>query len=416
MKKKLFTLFFLIILILISQVIINIFVKEKNINYKIGNYNIEEKLKVDKRVEYYDFIITDNNDKYIFGIDGKYKKKSKIIKEIRSFKEGKLKCIYPVFINDYSSDIVCRYDNNQVSYTYLKQVGNVEIEKIISKLKKEGINNSKWNDKSAKKEVLKYDSRKIDVYQDNLLTNYTYLMWGYRGLYILNKDKSVVKDYLDNDQYDNIHSALVGKYYITADSTEGRLKELICFDTETYKKKVISFKKATSIKYYFNGVIDDKLYITDVGLSKQYIVDPKKGKIEELDASKDKFVIFKNNKKYEVDSKKILKEEFYFSDTISNGKLEKLYPNINDIKEVLQYYYFKTSKGNIYRVNKDDLKSPELLFNFKDIDDWIIKDKDMMIIVNDEVYFYNDTEGLMLIAKNSELKYNYKNICSFWKA
>lgn len=417
MKKKLFRLILIVVLIFILYMIINFFVTERNVKYKIDGYVVNENLEVRKTGEYYDFIVTDKNkDKYIFGIDGEFNKKKRLIKEIKYFKEGSLKCIYPIYKKNITGDIACRYDNKQVSYSYLKQIENTDVETIVSKLEKEGFNNSKWNDKSNKKEVLKYDSRKIDVYQDNLQDNYTFLMWGYRGLYILNKEKNFVADYLENDMYDNIHSALVGKYYITADSTKGKLKELICYDVENFTKKKIKLKKETSIKYYFNGVIEEKLYITDVGLSKQYVVDPKKGKIEELVATRDKFIRFKDLKKIEVEADELLEDEVYFTNSITNKKLNKLYPHIEDIKEVGQYYYFRTSVGDLYRVNKNSLDNAELLFTFNDISEWIIKDKDILVIVYDKVYFYNDEVGLVLIAKNSELKYNYKNICDFWKA
>ena len=36
-----------------------------------------------------------------------------------------------------------------------------------------------------------------------------------------------------------------------------------------------------------------------------------------------------------------------------------------------------------------------------------------MVVSEDTVYFYNDDIGLLPMYVNSELKYNYKNICNF---
>lgn len=417
MKKKVFGLISLIILVLISQVVLKIFITEREENYILDGYTIIEKLKVIENEEYYDFVVTDKSkNKYIFGIKGKFNKKKKIVEEIKSFKEGNLVCIYPVYKNDVIGDIACKYNDKQVSYAYLRQVENKSVLKFIDKLKREGINNPKWDDVSERKTVIKHDSKKIEVYQDNIPENYKFLIWRYKGLYLLNNDKSIAMDYLENDQYDNVHSALVGKYYITAETAGGKLKELVSFDISKLKKKKITFKNETSIKYYFNGVIEDKLYITDVGLRKQYIVDPKKGKIEELVATKDKFISYKDLKKIEVAPKELLAEEIYFTDSVTNKKLSNIYKNIVDIKMVRDYYYFRTSVGNVYRVDRNNLKEAELLFTFKNISDWIIKDDDIMIASEEMVYFYNEEVGLIPVAKNSELKYNYKNICDFWKA
>lgn len=419
MKKYLAILVIIIILVFLGQVITNIFIKERSTEYNLGEYKIKENLNVSAGQEIYDFLVTDKDkNTYIFSIKDKFNKQKEIIEEIKSFKEGKLKCIYPIYKKDKTGDVVCIEGGKQVSYAYLKQSGNKEISKIIKKLQKSGYHNKKWEEVSQRTVTLKGKSKKIEVYEDNILEGYTFLIWRYRGLYILNNEKSVVKDYLEYDQYDNLYSALIGEYYITADVNPDneKLQELVYFDTKKLEQGKIKFKDETSIKYYFNGVIEDKLYMTDVGLNKQYVIDPKKKKIEVLLPYKDKFMTQEGKTFKEIEPKELLEDEVYFTNNVSDKKLNKLYKDIVECREVRDYYYFRTSTGEVYRVNKNNLEARELLFKFKNISEMLVKDDDILVVVDEMVYFYNDQVGLLPIAKNSELKYNHKNICDFWKA
>lgn len=408
-------LFFLVLGIL---VISDLLLTERVTEYEIGNYSVVEKLRINQKEKSYDFIVTNKDkDTFIFDITETSSRKKKIIKDIKSYKENNLKCIYPIYKNKFVTDVRCLYDGKQVSYSYLKQINNKDIDKIIEKVKKDGFNNPKWSEKDEKAEWVGTGSRKVKVYQESLIDDYSFLVWRYKGLYVLNSKEMEVYDFLDNDQYDNVYSYLVSNYYVVAviDSDSGRIEEIVCFDVEKRETKTIKFKEKTSIKYYFNGVIEDKLYVTDVGSKKQYIIDPKKRKIEVLEAAKEQFISYKNGQKIAVEPNILLEEEVYFGLKVELEELNKIYDDIVEVKEILEYYYFRTENA-IYRVNKNNLEKAELLFSFDDISEWVVVGKDMLVVVSDKVYFYNDEVGLSLILENSELKYNYKNICTFWKA
>lgn len=408
----------LFFLVLGIWVISDLLLTERVTEYEIGNYSVVEKLRINQKEKSYDFIVTNKDkDTFIFDITETSSRKKKIIKDIKSYKENNLKCIYPIYKNKFVTDVRCLYDGKQVSYSYLKQINNKDIDKIIEKVKKDGLNNPKWSEKDEKAEWVGTGSRKIKVYQESLIDDYSFLVWRYKGLYVLNSKEMEVYDFLDNDQYDNVYSYLVSNYYVVAviDSDSGRIEKIVCFDVEKRETKTIKFKEKTSIKYYFNGVIEDKLYVTDVGSKKQYIIDPKKGKIEVLEAAKEQFISYKNGQKIAVEPNILLEEEVYFGLKVELEELNKIYDDIVEVKEILEYYYFRTENA-IYRVNKNNLEKAELLFSFDDISEWVVVGKDMLVVVSDKVYFYNDEVGLSLILENSELKYNYKNICTFWKA
>lgn len=408
----------LFFLVLGIWIISDLLLTERVTEYEIGNYSVVEKLRINQKEKSCDFIVTNKDkDTFIFDITETSSRKKKIIKDIKSYKENNLKCIYPIYKNKFVTDVRCLYDGKQVSYSYLKQINNKDIDKITEKVKKDGFNNPKWSEKDEKAEWVGTGSRKIKVYQESLIDDYSFLVWRYKGLYVLNSKEMEVYDFLDNDQYDNVYSYLVSNYYVVAviDSDSGRIEKIVCFDVEKRKTKTIKFKGKTSIKYYFNGVIEDKLYVTDVGSKKQYIIDPKKGKIEVLEAAKEQFISYKNGQKIAVEPNILLEEEVYFGLKVELEELNKIYDDIVEVKEILEYYYFRTENA-IYRVNKNNLEKAELLFSFDDISEWVVVGKDMLVVVSDKVYFYNDEVGLSLILENSELKYNYKNICTFWKA
>lgn len=423
MKKCFPIILIMTLLILILQVVANYFITERSSEYVLTiddeQYMIVENLTVDDDVQYYDFKVSANSDEtFTFTYVGDLNKQKEIIKDIKHYKVGDLSCIYPVYKRNKTGNVSCLYNGEQVSYSYLKQINNSNIDVVIKSLKGEGFESSKWEGKSTKLTTLDYDSRKIEVYQENILDNYTFLIWRYRGLYILKSDKSVVKDYLENDQYDNKYSALVGNYYVSADpkSDNFRLSELIYYNTKGMGKGKMYFDDATSNDYYFNGVFEDRLYLTDVGLEKQYKIDPLYETIEVVGDKSSGFVNVKNGKLVNVSASDFLAHEVYFSDSVTNKELESKYSNIVDMKKLRKFYYFRTSDGSVYRVHENNIDNAELLFKFDNLTEWVVKNDDILVVAGDMVYFYTEENGLVPIAKNSELNYNHKNICDFWEA
>lgn len=422
--KKCFPIILIVtISILVLQVLANYFITERSTEYMIKTddnlYTINENLTVVDDVQYYDFEVNDNNENsFTFSFVGNLNKQKEIIKDIKYFKSDNLTCIYPVFKRNEVGDVECLYNGEQVSYSYLKQINNSNIETVITKLNEEGFENNKWNDKSTTTTLLSYDSRKINVYQENILEDYTFLIWRYRGLYILKSEKSVIKDYLEHDQYDNSLSALVDKYYVSADpNTENfKLSELVYYNVDGLGKGKIYLKDSTSLNYYFNGVFDKKLYMTDVGLGIQYKIDPFLEKVEEVGSKASGFVTVKDGELVTVSANEFLNDKVYFTDSVTNDEIVAKYSNIVDMKKVRKFYYFRTSDGKVYRTHEDNIDSAELLFEFNNLTEWVVKNGDILVVAGDMVYFYTDDTGLSPIAQNSELIYNHKNICDFWEA
>lgn len=78
-----------------------------------------------------------NNNKYLFSTINKYDKSRKIISDIRLYKNDNLSCILPIY-NKSRGDLACVYNKRQVSYSYLKETDNKEINNINKLIRKDG--------------------------------------------------------------------------------------------------------------------------------------------------------------------------------------------------------------------------------------------------------------------------------------
>ena len=52
---------------------------------------------------------------------------------------------------------------------------------------------------------------------------------------------------------------------------------------------------------------------------------------------------------------------------------------------------------------------------FNNLTEWVVKNGDIMVVAGDMIYFYTEENGLLPLAKNSELNYNHYNICDFYE-
>ena len=208
MKKCFPILLVLVILSLILQVVVIIFVKEKDTNYVIKKddlkYTIDETLTVVDDESYYDFVVESSNDLvYTFSFNNDFNKQTEIIRDVEFISTDNLKCIFPIYKKDLYGDVYCLYNGQQVSSSYLKQINSYDFAMVTNKLDSLGYTIDNWKSSSNKTERLESNRRGIDFYQENIFDNYTFLMWRYKGLYILKSDDAQIKQFLEYDQYEN---------------------------------------------------------------------------------------------------------------------------------------------------------------------------------------------------------------------
>lgn len=408
----------LILIFLIVQGVIHFFIKERSVKYSLKTdnniYEIKENFEIFNDRSFYDFVVTNKkNETYIFSFEADLNKKKEIITDIKYYKEKDLKCIFPIYMKNNTSNIYCLYNGEQVSYDYLIQQKNKNISNIIKKLKKAGYNSKAWEvDSSA---IVKTNDDRVEVYQKNIMSDYIFTIWNYKGLYILKRDEVLNKKILTNDQYESKCNALVGNYYFIHECPDDNIEEFLYYDIIENKKSNLKFKNEyEDSEFYFNGVYDNNLYFTDSNNKKQYSINPFSKKIKVVGNSIDGFISVEGNNIKSIEEKSFFKDNLYFNDRLMVTEVIDKYGKV-DIKGDGNFYYFKTKNGELYRVHVEKKKKAELLFKFSDISDWKVKQGDIIVVSGDELYFYNTKVGLKLIAQNPELVYNYENICDFWR-
>lgn len=382
-------------------IIIKTFQKKHNVEYKVGKYNINEKFYIEEKSHNYEFKITNKNETYSFILNSNVNKRKKIIKDIKIYKKNNIKCIIPIYVKDISKNIYCLENNNQVSNYYLKD--NDNFKSIIEDTKKYKVNLPSDSEKYK-------EFKKIKVYQNNINDNTAYIIWNYKGIYLLKNNELKQQKFLNYDLYDNIMSTTTSNYFVLFENSNVMgIEKIHYYDIKNDKYNIFKLKDKISKDSYINGVYDDLIYVTDNKKKIQYTINVKKEKIEEVGKEELGYIKYTNNKKEEMNkSDFFMKEQLFDNEKIENKKIT----NSKDlVKEDQIYYYLDNNKfyKNINGYNSI------LLFELDNIKDWKINNKDLIIFVDDLVYIYNDELGLRKIIEYNELNYNYKNIVKYWK-
>lgn len=420
MKKVFPILLILFALSMIIQYVVNELITEHTVEYSIktkdNSYMIKETYEYSNGDNYYDFTVSDKDDLfYTFTYSGDLNRQERIIKDIKMVSSNELHCIYPIFRRNKVDNIQCLYQGNQVSYSYLEQIGNEDIKVITKKLSKENkkYKNPDWDDeettpKDAENSVVK-------AYVDNIMEDYVFTIWNYSGLVLIRKGDVHTSVFLSKDQYDNINSALVDKYYITVVDGTDDFNYFRVYNVKDIGKKDIytEGKNFISRNFYFNGIYKNKLYLTDVTNKKQYEIDPVRDIAKVVGDTDKGFKKLKNGKLVTEKAELFLENKIYFENNIVDPRFSEL--GAKEVRKVGAFYYYITEKGEVMRAHEDKVYRPVKLFELEGLTEWIVREGEILAVAKDTIYFYNEKTGLKKVATNTELTYNHKNIVDFWK-
>lgn len=411
MKKVLPILILLAFIAFCYQFIVTFFVTEHKVEYSLiandqNHYTVSESYHKSNNHHYYSFLVKTQNKKktYTFSIEQDFDKQERVITDIKYYQKNDLECIFPIYKRNHSYDVSCLLDGKQVSSSYLMFQKNEDFSFIARKFAEDGYDEMYYNiDAPNTKE------ENVFVAYDYIPEDFVFAIWNYKGIYILSSEGMENKMYLNKDYYENTLSIGAGRYYVTVntDNEEDNLNyyQLIVYNLVDGGKTIVDVN--ISQDSYFNGVSDNLVYITDPKEKKQYTLDLNKKELKELKSC------------YEISNSKVKKvDKSFFSSPkvdslqVTNKKITKLY-NTKDIRKNRDDYYFKTKDGSIYRVIQEDYENPVLICQFDNIKEWQVHDDGVSFIVDDTLYLYTDVYGLKPILKNSEFKYNSKNIYYF---
>ena len=153
-------------------------------------------------------------------------------------------------------------------------------------------------------------------------------------------------------------------------------------------------------------MLDNLIYVTDRRNKKEYTINIRKKKIQEVDQDQTSYIKYEKGKKKNLSkSDFLIKDQYFNNEFIKDKKVtnneELIYSNKN-------YYYREDNK--IYRSLNINKSKSTLLFELDDIKEWKVIKDEIIILVDDTIYSYRDDTGLRKILRSNELKYNYKNI------
>ena len=408
MKRAISLILLMIVLFLGVEMIVTRLTRSYEVNYKLHkdnlNFEINEKYNK-KNSDTYELNIKVEDKEFYFGIKNSFNKQKKIIKDIEYFKDGDNMCIYPVLKNKVESYILCLSGNSLYSsYTYPNQDF---INNIRNSLKDKGYITDKINDLDEK---VSYNHNTL--YKNNLKSTDTVLIWQYKGIYYLNKNKQTNLMSLTFDKYENKVGVLVGKYYLIPNYTNSRVLEFSSYNVinlESLKQTQLNLDYTLSSDTYINCIVDGKLYVTEPSNLIQLEINPGSKKVRLL-GDKDQ-----GGKTYDGTWKDANIYDFQ-SREIKFKNLENVpeYSYVNIVEGGSSYYYY-TSDGNIYQILKGHLDQPILLYRTGNINNFNIIDDDIYYVVNNTLYSFNMIDGNKDILVNNDLIYNTNNRVSIYR-
>ena len=144
---------------------------------------------------------------------------------------------------------------------------------------------------------------------------------------------------------------------------------------------------------------------------KEYAVKIKDKTITEVDNDQTKYLVYDNNTKKELTKSDYFMKDFFFD---NNLIIDKKITKSKELKKEYNYYYF-IEDSKLYKALDTNKTHRILLAELDNITDWLVRDREVLLLRDDTIYVYIDGKGLRKILTTNELKYNYKNIYDLWK-
>ena len=268
------------------------------------------------------------------------------------------------------------------------------------------VKENKIKEISTSSKTTKY--KEITIYKNNINKNEVFLIWNYKGLYVIKNNNYLYHKILNRDLYDNVMSTTISKYYYLFDNRDvDGIKDVYYYNIDKDKLKKITLEESINKSAYINGNHKNYIYITDIKSKDEYRLNIKNNKLEKVNKDDTNYLIYKNNKEKRVNKREFFNQNNYFSNyEITNTSISS-----EKIREEKDYYYYYENNG-FYKQLVNGNK--ELLFIIDSVNDWKIINNNILIINNGIMYRYNEENGLEKILKSNELKYNYLNIYSYY--
>ncbi len=401
MKKAFsFAVIFLII-ILTYQFIVIFFEKNYDFEYQIESndyvFTIREQYRKNEAIDGYFLNIKSNSSHdFIYYVDNNYNKQKKIINEIETFVKGDYLCIYPKLVN--ASDVLeieCSDGNNTYSYDYVSRIVNInDFPKnlgIINNFENKVTNNVSDN------------SGSVVFYKDNISKNEHIGVYFYQYLEVFADGKVTKYGISDNDVYDNSLSVYINNYFLFPVLNDVRRYDFYrVVDVKKGEAYNLNIEGGMAKNIYNLGVINDKLYVFDLGDKKEYEIEPN-GKMRVIGTVEEGFVKYVEGKWVDasildfVDNRITFKEK----NELSAQDYDFLYQD--------DKYYFYIENNKMYKTLKNNTNIRMLLFDTTGYKNFRVSNGKVYFLKEDCLYRY-DEYGIKIVARYNEFKYNNNNM------
>lgn len=396
-KKEIKVIIILFLLVIPLIFLRKVFIRKYDILYEKNKYIINEIYEYKNKEHLYEINIKNNKQEITYILNNDFNKNKKIIKNLKVYKDDNITCLLPIYNQKIEYKLYCLKDDIQVSNYYLKD--NESYKKILKKVKKYKINNFLENNKTT-------SYKKLKVYDNNISNEDIFTIWDYKGISIIEKDKTKYVKFLDYDLYDNIKTIIYDEYFILFENNHvDGIKNIHYYNLEKDKLKIYNPEIIISKDFYINGVVDNLIYVTDNKTKKEYTIDLKKEEIIQINKANEYLSYYDN------EFKSLTKSDYFMEKQIFNNKkvIDKNISSVEHIKDNNIYYFYEDN--NFYRQRTN--RNKELLFSIDEIKEWKIVSNKIIIISEDILYLYDDDRGLVPIVQSNELNYNYENICDY---
>ena len=395
MKKAIGFTLIISLLLLVYQFVVLFLENGHEITYVIetanNSYEIKEIYVKEKDIDGYYINVKKDNNKYSFFVKNQYNKQKKIIKNIKEFEKDGYFCIYPVSIKkDDNIDIVCSYNNNTYSASYVKT--KINMDSFIDEY--EDINKYKIDNKKA--------SNVSDFYYESNIDKNEYVaLYKYNSFVVYNnKNKKRVSMYF-KDVYVNKLGAYLDYYYLSPNSSNSVTNEYLLVNLKDATSRVIYLDRQFSNNSYNLGIVDHKLYVFDLDNKIEYefntygeysiVGDPKKG-----------YRFYENGKWESVPVTKFTESKAVFE---YKYNVPFKYDEIYDARE----FYYVINNNILYKVYKKDLDNMIYLCNIGKHTNVKVYKNNLYYLKDGYIYKYNKY-GNRPIVYDNELKFNDNKI------
>lgn len=370
--KYLFKKLILVITIYFSlKIVFYIIDNHHEIKYNIGNFEVEEEFNLKNGNHIYSYTLTNDDFEITFDVNKNFKKKSKILKDIKYYEDEK--CILPIFLNgEIIYNTMCKEDNT-VYFNYDK-------------------NNEKKKESKEKFEI-------NTIYKNNIKDNQYLFVENYKGITLINNEIRNIKLF-ENDVYKKEISVVADKYYLVANYNEElTFKSFYLINLINGKQKEIRSANEISFDSYIQGVVSGKIYLYDMDSKVQYEIDPELEQVTKIATNSN--IKYYNGKWTEITLKEALDKKMFAPYETNKFK------EYDKVDKLNNYYVYEKNGNyyNVYLISPNNLKQRTFLFKTSDISS-VTYLSESIYFKKDNIYYSYSNEGVLKIIENEEMKFN----------